>query len=56
MENQNARYSICTITTKDLNLVERARNIRIGGITHERIYKRGLEEFEKEVEIEQKIS
>lgn len=43
MKEAIARYVICTITTKDLNLKHRRDAIKISGVTDEEIFSRGLE-------------
>ena len=45
---RKSRWSVCTITTTDENLIFRADEIRKNGITHEQIYVKGLEVYENE--------
>jgi hypothetical protein len=46
-KQSNARYSIGTITSKDINLLRRSEALRQNGETHESIYIAGLESLEK---------
>jgi hypothetical protein len=43
-----ARYSVCTITTKDIELYKRSRVLQQEGYTAESIYRRGIEELEQD--------
>ncbi len=43
-----ARYSVGTVTTKDLELYKRSRALQQEGYTVESIYRRGIEELEKD--------
>lgn len=43
------RYTVANIVTTDVTMVEAASYIRSKGWTHESIYRRGLEEIEKEI-------
>ena len=51
---KDARYVLCSITTKDVELLRRSNEVRLSGVTHERIYKRGIEEYEKELDLSSK--
>jgi hypothetical protein len=44
-----ARFSIATITTKDIELVKRRVEVKKSGITDEAIYRKGIEVAEKEI-------
>lgn len=46
-KNTNARYTIGTITTKNIELLKRSESVRQNGETHESIYIAGLESLEK---------
>jgi len=46
-----ARYAIATISTADLELIKRADAVKAKGIKHTDIYRRGLEEYIKELNI-----
>lgn len=47
MEKQNnARYTIGTITSKNMELLQRSESLRQNGETHESIYIAGLEALE----------
>lgn len=41
------RYTICTITTKDINLREECERVRQDGYTYEDILRAGLEALSK---------
>lgn len=43
-----ARYSVGTVTTKDLELYKRSRALQQEGYTIEAIFRRGLEELEQD--------
>lgn len=43
-----ARYSIGTVTTKDIELYKRTRVLQSNGLTIEAIFRRGLEELEQD--------
>jgi hypothetical protein len=47
-----ARYSIATITTKDVELVKRRVDVKSHGYTDEAIYRRGIEVLEAKSEAE----
>lgn len=51
-KQQIARYTITTITTKDIELFKRSNEVRLSGVTHEAIYRRGIEEIEKDLKKE----
>lgn len=42
------RYTIATITTPDLDIVEKSKLVRASGSRHNDIYERGLNEIIKE--------
>ena len=44
-----ARYTLASITTKDINLLTRRDNVKISGITDEEIFKKGIESIENEI-------
>ncbi len=48
MKQAIARYSIATITTKDINLKHLRDKIKQSGITDEEIYRRGLESISQD--------
>jgi hypothetical protein len=48
MKNAIARYTIASITTKDIELVKRRQNIKEKGFTDESIYRRGIDEIEQD--------
>ena len=41
--SKEPRYTVCTIITKDVNLVVESDHIRATGETHENIYRAGIE-------------
>lgn len=45
--NNRIRYTLCTISTKDIKLVERREEIKKQGYTDEEIYRKGVEQLEK---------
>lgn len=47
-KNPLPRYTICNIITKDVTLIEKSAMIRLSGVTHEEIYRRGLEVIAQE--------
>lgn len=49
MKKTTARFVICSITTKDADLLERTNNLRLNGETHESIYIAGINQLEKEL-------
>lgn len=44
----SARYSVGTVTTKDIELYKRSRALQQDGYTVESIYRRGIEELEQD--------
>lgn len=48
MNSPIARYSIGTVTTKDIGLYKRSRALQQEGYTVESIYRRGIEELEQD--------
>lgn len=52
MSKLKARYIITTVTTTDIDLVDKIDKIRKNTkLTHEDIYRRGIEEYVKELDI-----
>ncbi len=46
--SKEPRYTVCTIITKDINLVEDSDTVRATGKTHEDIYRAGVEAIKGE--------
>lgn len=47
-----ARYTLTTITTKDLKVVERREIVKKLGYTDEAIYTAGIESIEKHIDLD----
>ena len=45
---KRARYNLASITTTDINILERRNNVKSSGVTDEQIYIKGIEFIEKE--------
>ena len=52
MKNPTPRYTLASITTKDLSLLERRNNIKSRGFTDEEVYIAGIEALENKLNID----